>query len=726
MNMFTIALLAISFILSLVKSYDLNNHYRFTDNYWPPLTTSASEDEIITRAIDQLHRISGASDLNECLACKQRLQVGKFIALIKPSLVPEIYTTWCLESGFDQTQCHMNFGYPSIDYSSTGADFTKVLSLMNPESLDGDYFCYHHDRSCHILPETPEIDMESLWPPQPLDYRPPLSSGKTFNVLHFSDANIQLDYTLQSESNCSQSICCAPYSVNCKEPDLDYYYMVSKNGGDFGDSFYESTYKSGAFIKGQFVGMSSSDKHLWQPAHEFGAYTCGTPTLLLNNTLRTISFFHENHLSFEFALFNGGVVPTRDRILVDKESVIASLEHTYGLFHHYLKGFPILPTIGTRDGFPTNQLAQKKLIESSNSYQWQVDLQTDLWQQYGWMDAQSVRQLRYAQVGYSFVTNRGLKIISLNSNVWNTKNLYNFWDVTNIDSYGVWQFLIDELLESELCDQRVWITAHLPTNSHSLAIPSKVFARIVERFSPKVIAAVFFGHTGKEGFQVHYRNGDTKGVDDVINFALTAPSISPQGGMNPAWKFYAVDTDSFDIVNSYTYYTPLNETFYNNGAEPVWNYGHSSREIFDPEHLWPVERNLDSQYWHHVGEKIRDLRNMTLIYNELEYQHSPYFHAEVKSVENLVSDTYCKVTSFTISQRKQCMVTEDQDSYVEPRELTDYVVILKPHQDPLYKEPEHEFDEGNYDYDHDSNEDEDSADIDEVPKGRTTAGYFEN
>lgn len=681
------------YVFQAVVSSDLGSHYRFTDNYWPPINSGASDDEIISRAVDQLHRITGSADLSECLSCKQRLQVGKFVALIKPYLIPEIYTTWCLDSGFDQNQCHMNFGYPSIEYSSTGADFAKVLSLMNPEGLDGDYFCYHHDKSCHVLPETPEIDLESLWPPQPLDYRPPRSSGETFNVLHFSDVNIQLDYTLHGESNCSQSICCAPYSVNCNEPLLDYYYLVSKNGEDFGDSFYKSTYKSGSFEKGQFVGMpvESSGRHLWQPAHEFGSYSCGSPILLLNSTFQTISFFHENHLSFEFALFNGGVVPSRDRILLDKDTVIESLRQTYDLLHHYFKGFPIFPTIGTKDGFPTNQLPQKKLVETSSAYQWLIDLQTDLWQKFGWLDLDSARQLRYSLIGYSFVTSRGLKIISLNSNVWNTKNLYNFWDVTNVDSYGIWNFLISELLESETCNQRVWITAHLPTSSHSLAIPSKVFSKIVSRFSPKVIAAVFFGHAGKEGFQVLYKDREGKSVEDVIGFALTAPSVSPHGGMNPAWKFYAVDSNSFEIVNSYTYYTPLNETFFNNGAEPVWDYGHSAREIFDPEQQWPVERNLDPEFWHHVGEKIRDWTNMTLLYNELEYQHSPYFDSEAfvgEYLEQLTSDTYCKVTSFTISERKQCMVTEDQDSYVEPRELTDYVVILKPDQEPEYQEIE--------------------------------------
>ena len=71
------------------------------------------------------------------------------------------------------------------------------------------------------------------------------------------------------------------------------------------------------------------------------------------------------------------------------------------------------------------------------------------------------------------------------------KNLYAFWEVLSIDSFGMWKFLIKELIESERIHQRVWIVAHLPTNHQSLPLPTRVFAQIIERFSPQVIAAIF-------------------------------------------------------------------------------------------------------------------------------------------------------------------------------------------------------------------------------------------
>ena len=155
------SLIMIKLIVIGCLVYSIQAHFI---NYYPPTELAISDDEIVNRAVTELHNIDAATDLNECMTCKTRLQVAKFIALTRPDLVPRIFSTWCIESGNDEIQCHMNYGYPSEDYCTMGNDFTKMVSLMNPSGLDGDYFCYYHDRNCAILPETPLVDMSRLWP----------------------------------------------------------------------------------------------------------------------------------------------------------------------------------------------------------------------------------------------------------------------------------------------------------------------------------------------------------------------------------------------------------------------------------------------------------------------------------------------------------------------------------------------------------------------------------
>ncbi|KAG7663503.1 uncharacterized protein J8A68_002962 [[Candida] subhashii] len=640
--------------------------------YYPPTELAISDEELVNRAVAELHNIDAASDLNECMACKTRLQVAKFLSLTRPDLVPQIFSTWCIESGFDDIQCQMNYGYPSEEYCSSGNDFAKLVSLMNPSGSDGDLFCYYHDKRCSILPELPMFNLDKLWPPKPKSYPAPENSGTTFNVLHISDINLQTDYKMFSEANCSQSLCCAAHSKNINTPPI-----INENleGG-----YYESSYSKNHFEKGQYQDISKIKQLMWSPARQFGEYECDTPMLLLNSTMSGIRDLHQNHLSFEFAIFTGGTVDHSDRSYLTKNKVLASQEKSYKILKHYLDDVPVIPTFGTRDVFPINQLPQKNLTDNSHSYQWQFDFLADLWLELGWIDFDAAKQIRYSQVGFSLITSRGLRIISLNSNVWNVKNLYAFWNTLSIDPFGIWKFLVDELLQAEKNHERVWILAHLPPNHQSLPLPTSVFAKIIERFSPKVIAAIFFGNIQVDTFMVQYGGDGTnpKELANAINHALVGPSISPFSGLNPAWRYYTVDTNSFSVLNSFTYYTDLEATFHNDGAEPVWDFGYSARDVYDPDQMWPADWALNTEWWHHVGEKIQQSTEMQVTFQKNENRG--------REVHDLDPDIHCRVTSFTIPSRKQCMITDDQDDHIEPVEPNDYIPLLRPDEKVQYIE----------------------------------------
>ncbi|KAI5956464.1 hypothetical protein KGF54_000939 [Candida jiufengensis] len=563
------------------------------------------DSEIVRRSVQELHDIDASTDLNECLTCKTRLQVGKFLSLTRPDLVPQVFSTWCVESGHDETQCHMNYGYPNDEVSATGSDFTKVVGLMNPSGIDGDYFCYYHDSKCHILPETPIIDMDKMWPTKPRNYLPPDNCGENFHVLHISDINLQLDYEIFAESNCTQSLCCSSNSrnLNCKAPPFNENVF---------DGYYDSSYKKNHFEKGKYLDLTKKLKTpTWSPAKQFGEYSCDTPTLLLNSTMQCIRDLHQNHLSFEFAIFTGGTVDSSDRSFMNKQKNVKSQETSYKILKHYLDDCDVIPTFGTRDVFPVNQLPQKN-ISGSNNYQWQFDLVADL----------------------------------------------------------CLEILINELIDSERNHQRCWIIAHLPPNHQSLALPTKVFLKIIARFSPKVIAAIFFGNIHDDSFIIQYEGDgtDDKTLENAMNHALIGPSISPYTGVNPAWRYYSVDKESFTITNSFTYYTKLTDCTTNDGAEPNWDYAYSARDVYDPEQLWPQDWGLTTEFWHHVGERINNCPEINLLYQRLETRWSPYSFIN--------NDSYCKVTSFSMDSKKKCMITDDQDDYIEPMIPNDYIPLI--------------------------------------------------
>ncbi|CAI5759989.1 unnamed protein product [Candida verbasci] len=617
--------------------------------YYAPKELTITDEEIINKSIKELHDIDSTNDLNPCLKCKTRLQIAKTLSLTRPDLLPQIFSTWCIESNFNEIQCHMNYGYPTDFFSTQGNDFTKMVSLMNPSGLDGDYFCYYHDTNCNTLPETPLINLSKMWPKKPNSYLPVENSGEVFNVLHLSDINLQIDYRILSESNCSQSLCCSPHCRNkFKCPEFNEF-----------DGYFDSSYSKNHFEKGKSLNNINTKQQSWKPARQFGEYSCDTPSLLLNSTLQCIRDLHQNHLDFEFAIFTGGTVDHSDRCFMSKAKNLQEQETTYRILKHYLDEIDVIPTFGIRDIFPMNQFPQKNI---NLNLQWQFDFLSDLWQELGWIDVGISKQIRYFQFGYSLITDRGLKIISLNSNIWNFKNLYNYWNITNIDSYGMWKWLINELVDSERNFQRCWIIAHLPPNHQSLPLQANIFAQIIERFSPRVIAAIFFGFTQKDQFIIQYGSDgtDTKSLEKAVNHALIAPSISPYSAVNPSWKYYSVDKQSFSIMNSFTYYTKLGATFGNNGAEPIWEFGYSTRDIYNLEN-WS-DKSLNTEFYHLISDKINQEPEFNLLYQRLENRFTD---------GDLNNDSYCKITSFTIQAKKQCMITDDQDDYTEPKQQTD-------------------------------------------------------
>lgn len=314
--------------------------------------TPLDDTELIRRSIEQLQLTCKAADA--CTACKSRLSIGKVLSLTRPDIVPYVFKRWCTEAMHDAGQCEMNFSPFSADKSTLGSDFILMLQSMSPEGLDGDYFCYYHESKCLERPETPEINLDTMWPPKPKSYSAPVQSGESFNVLHLGHINLQPDYAVASEANCSQSLCCSPCSANFNCPPEGYSMHVSDTKTGVA-SFFNSSYSRGKFEKGNYVDIFNKDA--WCPAHEFGTYLCDVPPVLLNNTLRNIRAFHENLLDFEFAIVTGSAIDHRDRQFLTKNDHMSTQDLAYSAIQCHLHSIPIFPSFG--DTYPKHQFAPK-------------------------------------------------------------------------------------------------------------------------------------------------------------------------------------------------------------------------------------------------------------------------------------------------------------------------------------------------------------------------------
>ena len=242
---------------------------------------------------------------------------------------------------------------------------------------------------------------------------------------------------------------------------------------------------------------------------------------------------------------------------------------------------------------------------------------------------------------------------------------------------------MEELLDSEQNNQRVWIIGEHPPSVDSMPIASQVFLTIVRRFSPKVIAAILFGHED-EFYQVIYDTDCKETSEGAVAFALMAPPISPFQGSNPGWRYYAVDEDTFDIVNSFTFYTPLNESYVNSGAEPAWKFGYSARELLDPCETWAPEEPLWPSFWHSVSMALLNDSSIASTLEGVRRRWSPYTDCQL--IDDYRDNLHCLTTSFTLDQKHDCMGSGEQNDFFEPQCLAETPRKLPPYLPPQYYE----------------------------------------
>ncbi|KAH3681619.1 hypothetical protein WICPIJ_007409 [Wickerhamomyces pijperi] len=619
---------------------------------WPLNGKGPTDKQIVQQTMNTLESLYKKNNtvIDACTKCKSTLEIGKAISSTKPDLIPEIFVKWCKDNEIlSNSTCETTFSRGAITASRSGTDFGNMLQLMDPWSIDGDYFCYFSLSQCP-LPETPKVDLSSWWPPKNESNATIEYGTETFNVLHISDFHIELDYLPGSEANCTNNwMCCTDHTYNKNiKPE-------SVNNSAF--EFYESYYnEDGEFVKGHDITNENFNESVWFPATEFGHYKCDSPELLVNSSLKSIAQFQkDNNMTFDFAIFTGDMVDHDLLEWIDYDMVIKSQETVMRDLKKYLPDIPVFSVLGNHDTFPYGQIAPHS-SGHENLYTWNDELFADLWVGYDWLPFENYEQIKKHYTGYSIVTKSGLKIIATNSNTYYQQNFYTYSNMTDeIDPFGTLKFIVDELVESEAKNQKVWIITHIPfVGEDMLPTQAEAYKQIVTRFSPTTITGIFFGHTHKDQFNVLYAH-DNKTIDNAIMNTWIDLTVTPIENYNPGWRYYEVDTKSKNVMNSYNYYMKLNETFTNHD-EPEWLFEYSAREAYDVNGTWPKTSPLNATFWAQAVESIKNEKSMAQTYSDFSYRLSPYVPDCSKGK---CSYYYCYVSSFTINEYNECVANKE-------------------------------------------------------------------
>lgn len=240
---------------------------------------------------------------------------------------------------------------------------------------------------------------------------------------------------------------------------------------------------------------------------------------------------------------------------------------------------------------------------------------------YNWLSIEESASIGPHRMGYTakHPKHPKLRIIALNTNFWALQNYYNYVNTTSPRDSIILSDLIGWLIQAEKAQERVWIVGHIPPFAgQALPNHSEAFYQVIERFSPHVIAGIFFGHLHIDSVNIFYKAGgkDVTKEDNVAMVSWLGPSLSPKSG-HPSYKVYEVDTGDFRVYESRTYYTnssnlsnspqyQANAATNNNGQNGsanglVWELGCDAREAYGKAINWPSKSPLNAAFWHRVG-----------------------------------------------------------------------------------------------------------------------------
>jgi sphingomyelin phosphodiesterase len=281
------------------------------------------------------------------------------------------------------------------------------------------------------------------------------------------------------------------------------------------------------------------------------------------------------------------------------------------------------------------------------------------WKNYGWLSSSEAMEVVASGLGiYRAVTKEGLVIISLNSDVWYYFNLYAYIGANTVDATGMFRILIDYLLEAESKGQAVWLIQHVnvggSTDYEALPAATDLYYQIIDRFSD-TIRGTFFGHTHADEFGVFYSNNATaQTAQTAIGVAYIMPSVTPYTNLNAGFRYYLVDPDTFDVLDSVTFFANVSNTnqWAKNG-EVTWEFEYSARKTYDPTGtLLAPNAPLTPAFWHQVAETIATNETMFKTYTDLRTKKFRPYEA-VTGVQR--NRTLCGLKSMSVPIFERCL-----------------------------------------------------------------------
>ncbi|KAK3062701.1 hypothetical protein LTS18_003536 [Coniosporium uncinatum] len=574
--------------------------------YYPIPPRNLSENEakaLVASVVANVTIIISAGGDNNCTICKAALLAAQPAAQQAPSYVPETMVQLCTSLGLHSAEtCEEDFRADTF-----GAIWTQVLAFADVAGQDGTYICASLSSTFCPRPKTSPLDTTGLFPkPKPENAVAPKASGERVKVLHLSDFHVDPRYAPGAEANCTTGLCCRTNANNSA-----FAPEVSVGASPYGAFKCDTPWDLGlaalqAVGPMTGTGQSNGKRGIIQSRNVPNGHWSGHGWGGYNNW----QWGEGNSLAW--TIYTGDLVSHDPQTQLSRAYTEYAETSIYGVFKKYITG-PVFAALGNHDSNPEAIDAPHSLPgELGQQQSWNYNHVAGLWQHEGWIGPDEAAEARTHYAGYSIKNHFGLRIITFNTDFWYRSNFLNYINTTDADNSGIFSWMIDELQSAEDAGERVWIVGHVLSGwdgTNPLPNPTDLFYQIVDRYSPHVVANVFFGHTHEDQVMIYYaNNGTVQSAEKALSTGWIMPSVVPLTNLNSGFRMYEVDTGDFNIYEAYTFFSNVT-TFYDSGFDtaatgPTYELEYSTREAYGSAAGWLADAPLNATFWHQVTEAM--------------------------------------------------------------------------------------------------------------------------
>ena len=133
------------------------------------------------------------------------------------------------------------------------------------------------------------------------------------------------------------------------------------------------------------------------------------------------------------------------------------------------------------------------------------------------------------------------------------------------------------------------------------------------------------------------------------------PSVTTYQDLNAGFRYYLVDQDTFEIIDSITYYANVSNTDeWTLEGDVTWEFEYSARQTYDYNNTLAPNAPLSPAWWHGVTQDIANNATMFQRYTDLR---TKLFRPYAPVTGTARAETLCGLTSMSIPIFETCLGT---------------------------------------------------------------------